>query len=407
MNFLQDLPSAQRRALDLVREVAAEKDCHPFLVGGPVRDIILGRPAVDIDLTLETGASTLARALAKRVEGRVRSFPQFLTYKVTSSGYPEIDIATARKERYRKPGALPAVTAGRLKDDLLRRDFSINAIALDLLDGTMHDPAHGERDIADRVVRVLHDRSFIDDPTRIFRATRLTARLGFTIEAHTAELIRGAIDVGALNTISKERIWREVFLAMDEVEAPAILADLSSRGALQVLFGNRPSDDLLARLEAIHAQLAQSEDLDRYVLYTGALLRGDASPIDFEGSGFSQKRARAIVEIANDVPRLEEALGAASGERDRFRIYRTVSPEMLTVIASEVPEETMHIQRYRDYEKFKLPLRGTDLEVPGGPHVAQALEQTRQAVFSGEIPPEEARSYAKQVVRKILEHVNQ
>jgi hypothetical protein len=75
---------------------------------------------------------------------------------------------------------------------------------------------------------------------------------------------------------------------------------------------------------------------------------------------------------------------------------------MLIVIASEVPEETIHIQRYRDYEKFKLPLRGTDLEVPGGPHIAQALEQTRQAVFSGEIPPEEARSYAKQVVRQLM-----
>jgi tRNA nucleotidyltransferase/poly(A) polymerase len=403
MNLLHDLPNAQRRAIDLVKEVAAEKDCHPFLVGGPVRDILLGRHAVDIDLTLESGGSTLARALAKRVEGRVRSFPQFLTYKVTSSGYPEIDITTARKERYRKPGALPAVTAGRLKDDLLRRDFSINAIALDLISGTMHDPARGEKDIADRVVRVLHDRSFVDDPTRIFRAVRLAVRLGFDIEPQTAELMRDAIESGALSTISKERIWREVFLAMDEAQAPAILADLASRGALEVLFGLRPSDDLEARLEAIHAQLAQSTELDRYVLYTGALLRGDASPVDFEGSGFSQKRARAIVEIANDVPRLEEALGAASGERDRFRIYRSVSLEMLTVIASEVPEETMHIQRYRDYEKFKLPLRGTDLEVPGGPHVAQALEQTRQAVFSGEIALEEARTYAKRVVRKLLD----
>lgn len=403
MNVLQDLPNAQRRTLELVKEIAAEKDCHPFLVGGPVRDILLGRPAVDIDLTLESGGSTLARALAKRVDGRVRSFPQFLTYKVTSSGFPEIDITTARKERYRKPGALPAVTAGRLKDDLLRRDFSINAIALDLLNGAMHDPASGERDLGDRVVRVLHDRSFIDDPTRIFRATRLAARLGFTIEPHTAELMRNAIDAGALSTISKERIWREVFLAMDETEAPAILADLSSRGALQVLFGPRASSsDLQPRLEPIHAQLLQTPELDRYVLYTGALLRGDASPIDFEGSGFSQKRARAVVEIANEVPRLEEALGAATGERDRFRIYRSVSPEMLTVIASEIPDETTYIQRYRDYEKFKLPLRGTDLEVPGGPHVAQALEQTRQAVFSGEIGLEEARSYAKQVARKLL-----
>jgi len=403
MNLLHELPQVQRRTLDLVKEVASEKDCRPFLVGGPVRDLLLGRHSVDIDLSLEDGGSTLARALAKRIEGRVRSFPQFLTYKVTADGYPEIDIATARKERYRKPGSLPAVTAGRLKDDLLRRDFSINAIALDLTSGAMHDPTGGEQDIASRVVRVLHDRSFIDDPTRIFRATRLAARLGFAIEPHTAELMRAAIESHALDTISKERIWRELFLAMDEEAAPMVLAELATLGALDVLFGPRAWGDLTSRLDTVHQQLVQSSDLDRYVLFTGALLRGDASPIDFEGSGFSQKRARAVVEIANDVPRLEEALIAAREERDRFRIYRSISPEMLTVIASELPEETGRIQRYRDYEKFKIPLRGTDLEVPGGPHVAQALEQTREAVFRGEIPPEEARSYARQVVRKLME----
>src|SRR5687768_11159832 len=109
MRHKLELPNPQRRALDIVREVAAEKACRPFLVGGPVRDMLLGRPAIDVDLTLEDGSSTLARALAKRVEGRVRSYPQFLTYKVTAEGLPEIDIATARKERYRKPGSLPAV----------------------------------------------------------------------------------------------------------------------------------------------------------------------------------------------------------------------------------------------------------------------------------------------------------
>jgi tRNA nucleotidyltransferase (CCA-adding enzyme) len=402
MSVLQDLPSQQRRAIDLVKEVALEKECRPYLVGGPVRDILLGRHAVDIDLTLETGGSTLARAIAKRIDGRVRSFPQFLTYKVTATDFPEIDITTARKERYRQPGALPAVTAGRLKDDLLRRDFSINAIAVDVLSGAMHDPTRGERDLEARVVRVLHDKSFLDDPTRIFRAVRLAVRLGFTLEEQTASLMRDAIATGSLETISKERIWREVFLAMDEDEAPATLGQLSETGALQVLFGRREGDDLRARLDAIHVQLAENAELDRYVLYTGALLRGDASPVDFEGSGFSQKRARSVVEIANDLPRVEEQLGAAPDERTRFRIYRSVSPEMLTVIATEVPHEQRHIQRYRDYENFKLPLRGNDLEVPGGPHVAQALEQTREAVFSGEIPPEEARSYAKRVAKRLL-----
>lgn len=403
MTILHDLPNPQRRAIELVKEVSVEKDCHPYLVGGPVRDMLLGRHAIDLDLTLEDNASTLARTLAKRTEGRVRSFPQFLTYKVTSASYPEIDITTARRERYRKPGALPVVTEGRLRDDLMRRDFSINAIALDLLKGTLHDPARGERDIESQLVRVLHAKSFIDDPTRIFRAIRLAHRLGFSLEEQTADLMREAIEADALSTVSKERVWRELFLAMDEEETPAILTALCQHGALRVLFGRRACAETHERLEAIRAQLAENPELDREVLYTGALLRGDASPIDFEGSGFSQKRARAVVEIANELPRVEEALGAATDDRERFRIYRSVSPEMLTVLASEVPEETRHIRRYRDFENFRLPLRGNDLEVPGGPHVAKALEETRAAVFNGEIPPEEARSYAKRVARALME----
>ncbi|MFP5245993.1 MAG: CCA tRNA nucleotidyltransferase [Thermoanaerobaculia bacterium] len=403
MTLLRDLPNAQRRAIDIVKEIAVEKEVRPFLVGGPVRDILLGRRSIDIDLTLESGVSTLARALAKRIDGRVRSHPQFLTYKVTAPEFPEIDITTARKERYRQPGALPVVTAGRLKDDLLRRDFSINAIAYDLLGGTLHDPANGQQDIEARVVRVLHDKSFIDDPTRIFRAVRLATRLGFELEQQTRAWMNEAIQANALSTVSKERIWRELFLAMDEEEAPAVLAALATSGALDVLFGRRESDPR-ARLETIHAQLADNPELDRYVLYTGALLRGDASPVDFEGSGFSQKRARAVVEIANDVPRVEEALEAASNDRERFRIYRSISPEMLIVIASEIPDETPHIRRYRDFENFKLPLRGNDLEVPGGPHVAKALEQTREAVFSGEIAPEDARNYARRVAKQLLDN---
>src|SRR5207245_1090771 len=198
MISFDDLANPQRRALEVVRAVAAEKNCRPFLVGGPVRDLLLGRPAIDIDLTLEEGSSTLARAVARRINGRVRSFPQFLTYKVLAEDFPEIDIATARTERYREPGALPSVSSGTLNDDLLRRDFSINAIALDVSNAEIHDPSGGARDVKQRVVRVLHDQSFIDDPTRIFRAIRLAARLDFKIEPHTAELMQAAIRSGAL-----------------------------------------------------------------------------------------------------------------------------------------------------------------------------------------------------------------
>jgi tRNA nucleotidyltransferase (CCA-adding enzyme) len=404
MTDFDDLPAPQRRALDLVREVARDKQCRPFLVGGPVRDLLLGRHAIDIDLTLEEGSSTLARALAKRIDGRVRSFPQFLTYKVTAEGLPEIDIATARKERYRKPGALPTVTEGRLKDDLLRRDFAINAIAMDLASGALHDPADGEGDLKDRVIRVLHNESFADDPTRIFRALRLAARLGFTIEPHTAALMRAAIDAGALTHVSRERIWRELFLAMDEREAPRILVSLLEQGALAVIFSNRPLDGALPTLlEEVREQVTADPELDRYVLYTAVLLRGDASPVDLEGSGYSMKRARNLVQIANEVPQISDALAEAQSERQRFRLLKSASPELLSILASRKPEESNAVARFREYQNFKLPLRGNDLEVPGGPHVAKALERTREALFTGEISQEQVRAFAREMAMKYLD----
>jgi tRNA nucleotidyltransferase (CCA-adding enzyme) len=403
MTPFQELPNPQRRALDLVKEVAVEKDCRPFLVGGPVRDILLGRHALDVDLTLEEGSSTLARAIAKRIEGRLRSFPQFLTYKITADGLPEIDIATARKERYRKPGALPAVAPGRLKDDLLRRDFSINAIAMDLMNGALHDPTGGGKDLDRQLVRILHERSFIDDPTRIYRAIRLARRLGFTLEAGTERLMAEAIDGGALSSISRERIWRELFLAMDEEHAPLVLTELNDRGALAVLFGERADARATASLGDIREQLTSNPDLDRYVLYTGALLRGsEATPAQLEGSGFSQKRSKTVLQIARDLSRFQQALEHTTSERQRFRLYKSVAPEMLTAVVADRPDEGAHLQRFHEYRNFKLPLRGNDLEVPGGPHVAKALERTREAVWTGEIPPEKARSFARELAMQYL-----
>jgi tRNA nucleotidyltransferase/poly(A) polymerase len=400
---LETLPNAQRRALELVREVAAEKDCSPYLVGGPVRDLLLGREAIDVDLTLEDGASALARGLAKRVEGRVHSFPQFLTYKVTAVGLPDIDIATARKERYRKPGALPTVTAGRLKDDLLRRDFSINAIAFDILTGELHDPTGGEQDLDAGQVRVLHDASFLDDPTRIFRAVRLAVRLGFRLEPQTEELMRSAIAGGAMETVSKERLWRELFLAMDEAEAPGVLAAIATSGACAPLFGRPAPTSILERcLDVAQTQSLGSPDLDRHVLYTAALLHGNASPVDLEGSGFSQKRARNIVQIANELPRFTDALAEATSERERLRLLKVASPEMLSVLAATVPEEQPAVARFQEFRNFRISVRGNDLEVPLGPHVARALERAREAVFTGEIPADQARTFAREMAIKYL-----
>jgi len=397
---MPELPVPQRRAIEIVREVAIAKGVHPYLVGGPVRDMLLDRGAFDIDLTIEQDSSTLARALAKRLNGRVKSFPQFLTYKVIADDLPEIDIATARKERYRKPGALPTVSEGKLRDDLLRRDFTVNAIAFDLLEARLVDPSGGERDVRDRVIRILHDESFADDPTRIFRAIRLAVRLQFTIEPGTAQRMRDAIERGALGTVARERIWRELFLAMDEADAPKVLYEMTCSGALGILFGQRKAD--LAALERVQKQVKANRELDAYVLYTSALLRGDASPVELEGSGFSQKRARNVIQIANELPRFLDALKDAKSERQRLRLLRHASPELLSGIAAWQPDHSSEVARFQEFQNFKLPLRGNDLEVPGGPHVARALERTREAVFTGEIGPAEAQSYARELAKKYL-----
>lgn len=403
MTRLLELPNPQRRALDLVKEVAEEKDCRPFLVGGPVRDLLLGRGSIDVDLTLEEGSSTLAGALAKKIGGRVRSFPQFLTYKVTAENLPDIDIATARREKYRKPGALPTVEPGHLKDDLLRRDFSINAIAMDLATGSLHDPANGERDLGERLIRVLHDRSFADDPTRIYRAIRLAERLGFTLEQRTAELLASAVDSGALQTVTRERVWRELFLAMEEEDAPRVLTALSRHGALDLLFPRRSAEVLATELAEVKPRIDSDEELDRFILYTGVLLRGDgASAAQLEGSGFSQKRARAVLQIANDLPRVGEALRTAKGDRQRFRLLRAVAPEVLTVLSTAGNDEQSTVARFRDFQRFSLPIRGNELEVPGGPHIARALERTREAVFTGEIGADDARAFARELALKYL-----
>ena len=392
---LEQLANAQRRAIDLVREAAAEKQVRPYLVGGPVRDLILGRAVLDIDLTLEDGSSTLARALAKRIGGRVRSVPQFLTYKVTADDFPEIDVATARKERYREPGALPTVDVGSLSDDLFRRDFTINAIALDLTNNQLHDPTNGAQDIEQKLVRVLHDASFVDDPTRILRALRIASRLGFTVEPHTRQLLDKAVNEGALATISKERLWRELFLAFEEAAAPEAIAAIAEAGAVKPLFAVS-LDGLRERLERVRHALAKSAGLDREALYTAALLHGNASPVDLEGSGMSQKRARNVMHLANELPQTLDALNEAKNEHARFRVLKHATPEMLALL------DHPNVARFQEFQNFRLPLRGTDLEVPVGPHVARALERTREAVFTGEIPAADARTFAREMAMKYL-----
>lgn len=195
--------------LDAVRETGGDP---VYLVGGAVRDLLLGRGRADIDLVVEGDAA----ALAERLGAEVISHERFGTAKVKLNGH-EVDIASARSESYPHPGALPVVEPyATLEEDLGRRDFTINAMAI-ALDGSARlvDPHGGQADLATKQLRVLHPRSFEDDPTRAIRAARYAARFGFVLEPRTEELLRGT----DLSTVSADRCDGELLRLARESRA--------------------------------------------------------------------------------------------------------------------------------------------------------------------------------------------
>jgi tRNA nucleotidyltransferase (CCA-adding enzyme) len=204
-----------------------------YLVGGVVRDLLLGYPSFDLDLVVEGDALKLAQQMAEISQAKLLIHARFGTAKLRYENFT-LDIATARGETYARPGALPVVTPGTLKDDLSRRDFSINAMAISLTSndyGELVDPYQGKSDLEHHLIRILHPKSFSDDATRILRALRYEQRLGFKLEPQTAELLER--DIPMLDTISGDRIRHELELIFREKQPEFVIKRLADLGVLQ------------------------------------------------------------------------------------------------------------------------------------------------------------------------------
>ncbi len=215
-------------------DAAAEHGGSVELVGGAVRDIMLGARPRELDVIVEAGVERLAQALAARLGGELTLHERFGT-AVVQGGAARVDLATIRAESYPAPGALPEVRPGSLADDLRRRDFTVNAIAVTLSGerpGEVRSALGALEDLAARRLRVLHDASFGDDPTRILRLARYKARLRFEVEPHTAALAADALAAGALRTVSGPRLGAELRLALAEADPVASLAELDRLGVL-------------------------------------------------------------------------------------------------------------------------------------------------------------------------------
>ncbi|MEN8185460.1 MAG: polya polymerase, partial [Myxococcota bacterium] len=254
-----DAPSVARRAvlgaippavLPLVRRVlsaADERDLPVYLVGGPVRDHLLGRPLRDVDLLVERRAGRGAPQLARAARGpglRAVAHERFGTARLEGGG-GAVDLATARSESYAHPGALPRVAPGTLEQDLHRRDFAVNALAVPLsraarrLRPALIDPEGGLADLRTRRLRILHPRSFHDDPTRALRAARLAPRLGFRLSHGSVAALGEALRAGVFAEVSGERLRREIEKLFEDaalgLEPERALALLEAWGVLPAL----------------------------------------------------------------------------------------------------------------------------------------------------------------------------
>lgn len=207
-----------------------------------MRDLLLGRTTIDLDMVIVGDAITVARAVHETLGGssaaRLRVYEAFGTATILLPGGPPLDLITARRETYTTPGALPRVAFGTLDDDLHRRDFTINAIALALDSGdfgTLYDPLRGRADLAAGIVRVLHAMSFVDDPTRLLRAIRYADRLGFAFAPETAERFTAAVAARVFATVSVQRLSHEFVRLLSEPRAAAMLDRLTLAGMLAQL----------------------------------------------------------------------------------------------------------------------------------------------------------------------------
>lgn len=240
------------RLLEAVGKLAEKKGYSAYLVGGMVRDLLLGAENLDIDITVEGEGIDFAGELAGHLSGRVQGKTRFGTAVVTFPGRLKVDVATARRECYEYPAALPKVWASSLREDQFRRDFTINAMSIKLNPaafGTLIDFFGGEKDLRGGVIRALHEGSFLDDPTRIFRAVRFAERYGFRIEEHTEDLIKEAVKLAMFNELTIERLRDELVLIFNEKKPVRAIGKMAE----------------LHELEFIHPRIRFNKELSKFL----------------------------------------------------------------------------------------------------------------------------------------------
>ncbi len=377
--------------LAAVAEAAPEPE-SVFLVGGLVRDLLLGRSTRDVDLVVTGDGLAVAQRLGERLGVAVDAHDTFRTAECTF-GTVRVDIASARRERYPAPAALPEVEPADLAADLARRDFAANAMALPLGAGSLAevvDPQGGQADLAARRLRVLHPSSFRDDPTRILRGVELSVRLDFSLEATTVGLAREAAAAGYARALSPARLrqaWMRAFADLSGLaEKVGLLAELGFLGGL----GGDGAPPAAGGVEALAAALAAlgdrgpepGEAVLLWLAARGGPLIEEALAGRFaapELGGVGTRLRAAATRLATDRPchEIEAAVGGLS------------EAELAVLMATAPPAAADRARRVLlEWRPLRLGIGGGELVAAGhapGPAIGDALRRTRAARLDGEI----------------------
>jgi tRNA nucleotidyltransferase (CCA-adding enzyme) len=391
------LPAAARHVLDAVARVAAERDARAYLAGGIVRDALADRlePSPDLDVVVEGDGPGVARALADALVAPLVEHARFLTATVGPTSAGRIDVATARSERYEGRGTLPRVMPSSMEQDLRRRDFTVNAMAVELGSGRLEllDPQGGRADLAAGTLRILHPASFVEDPTRMFRAARYAVRLGLRPDAWTMKCQAWALSLAPYPALSGARIVGELTRILAEPRPDVVLVRLGTGGVYHLLdpryrFGRAAR----ARVSALPAALAWSRDLAAVELLLVALLADQPGEVvaaalrrlDVTGEPLV-RITRAIAERAT----LARALASPARLSERARAARGRGALHLAAVWLDA---AAGVRRQLDAVRDALPARATlrgdeviGLGVPAGPAVAAVLDALRDAQLDGEV----------------------
>lgn len=383
------LPPEVRETVLGIGVLAQDEGVRAFVVGGFVRDMLLARRNLDVDIVVEGDGIVFAHAIAERLGGHVRAHARFGTAVVVLERGLHVDVTSARTEYYTRPGALPTVERSSLRRDLLRRDFSINAMAAEIDPaefGRISDPFGGLADLRDGVVRVLHPLSFVEDPTRVLRAARFERRFGFAMDEATEGLARRAADMGLLQEISGARVREELLAMLEEEDPVPPLARLEELGALSALLpsgadGIEAVADVGRVLASLEQMPRRAGRQPRRVTTTLVALAGRGAPgaVDrwVDRLRVGREASGAAREAASRTPLLVRALDRVAPLRDSrlFTLLEPLSPEALVYLRA------VGTQRVRDRaDRFAGSLSHVRLEVSGNDLIAMGAEPS--AAFS-------------------------